>query len=84
MPRDLFGSRHLASDSDEVGSGNEVAIALSKEGGTMKKIHPLVQVLSLHDLESCVAVENAAFPENERCSREKVNVSASYVLHSIF
>lgn len=35
-------------------------------------LHPYVQVLSLADLEACVALENAAFPENERCSREKV------------
>ena len=35
-------------------------------------LHPYVQTLSLADVESCVALENAAFPENERCSREKV------------
>ena len=36
-------------------------------------LHPYVQTLSLEDLESCLALENAAFPEHERCSREKVN-----------
>ena len=35
-------------------------------------LHPHVQTLSISDLEACVALENAAFPENERCSREKV------------
>lgn len=35
-------------------------------------LHPYVQTLSLADVDSCVALENAAFPENERCSREKV------------
>jgi hypothetical protein len=38
-------------------------------------LHPYVQTLSLSDLESCVALENAVFPEQERCSREKVDIS---------
>ena len=44
-------------------------------------LHPHVQILSIADLEACVALENAAFPEAERCSREKVclGVSASLV-----
>ena len=41
----------------------------SKKGN----LHPYVQTLSVQDLESCVALENAAFPEQQRCSREKVN-----------
>lgn len=36
-------------------------------------LHPYVQTLSLSNLDSCVALENAIFPEHERCSREKVN-----------
>lgn len=39
-------------------------------------LHPYVQTLSLADVDSCVALENAAFPEKERCSREKVGVRA--------
>ena len=35
-------------------------------------MHPYVQTLSISNLESCVALENAVFPEEERCSREKV------------
>ena len=35
-------------------------------------LHPYVQTLSISNLESCVALENAIFPEHERCSREKV------------
>ena len=35
-------------------------------------IHPYVQTLSISNLESCVALENTVFPEEERCSREKV------------
>ena len=37
-------------------------------------LHPYVQTLSISDLESCVALENATFPEHERCSREKVDI----------
>ena len=36
-------------------------------------LHPYVQTLTVADVESCVALENAAFPEHERCSREKVH-----------
>lgn len=35
-------------------------------------LHPYVQTLSLSHLDSCVALENAVFSEEERCSREKV------------
>ena len=41
----------------------------------MNDLHPYVQTLSLSNLESCVALENAVFPEHERCSREKVGLS---------
>ncbi|PGH27966.1 hypothetical protein AJ80_00220 [Polytolypa hystricis UAMH7299] len=34
-------------------------------------LHPFVQLLSLSNIEDCVGVE-AAFPEQERCSREKL------------
>ncbi|KAL8911519.1 MAG: hypothetical protein Q9171_003327 [Xanthocarpia ochracea] len=37
----------------------------------LSDLHPYVQTLSLSDLESCVALENATFPEHERCTREK-------------
>jgi len=37
-------------------------------------LHPYVQTLSISNLESCVALENAIFPEHERCSREKVDL----------
>jgi hypothetical protein len=35
-------------------------------------LHPFAQILSLSDLEACVALESAAFPEHERCSKDKV------------
>ena len=42
------------------------------------KLHPYVQLLSISDLEACVALEAATFPEHERCSREKVCFLFSY------
>lgn len=35
------------------------------------ELHPFVQLLSLSNVDDCVKVEEA-FPENERCSKEKV------------
>lgn len=45
-----------------------------RRGSTHKydKLHPENQVLTRNNIDDCVAVENSAFPEHERCSREKV------------
>ncbi|KAL8806473.1 MAG: hypothetical protein Q9223_004754 [Gallowayella weberi] len=43
----------------------------AKDTKALPNLHPYVQTLSLSDLESCVALENATFPEPERCSKEK-------------
>ncbi|KAL8676162.1 MAG: hypothetical protein Q9224_000861 [Gallowayella concinna] len=43
----------------------------AKNSKALSNLHPYVQTLSLSDLESCVALENATFPEAERCSKEK-------------
>ncbi|OJD14787.1 hypothetical protein AJ78_04909 [Emergomyces pasteurianus Ep9510] len=37
----------------------------------LDELHPFVQLLSLSNVEDCLAVE-AVFPENERCSLEKI------------
>ena len=37
----------------------------------LDELHPFVQLLSVSNVEDCVSVE-AAFPEAERCSRDKV------------
>lgn len=37
----------------------------------LDELHPFVQLLSTSNVEDCVNVENA-FPEQERCSRDKV------------
>lgn len=38
-------------------------------------LHPYVQTLSIADLDSCEMLERACFPEEERCTREKVYTS---------
>lgn len=43
----------------------------------LDQLHPFVQLLSLANVDDCVKVEEA-FPENERCSREKVCVHAGF------
>ncbi|KAL8950462.1 MAG: hypothetical protein Q9222_003502 [Ikaeria aurantiellina] len=40
-------------------------------GKNLEDLHPYVQTLSLANLDSCVALENATFPAHERCSEEK-------------
>ena len=37
-------------------------------------LHPYTQVLSVANLDECVQVENATFPEHERATREKVSL----------
>ncbi|MCJ1411150.1 hypothetical protein MMC19_005238 [Ptychographa xylographoides] len=54
------------SDDREMQMSNKL-----RTGDQKNHLHPYVQILSISDLEACVALENAAFPENERCSREK-------------
>ncbi|KAL8999909.1 MAG: hypothetical protein Q9169_001315 [Polycauliona sp. 2 TL-2023] len=44
---------------------------LKADNKALSDLHPYVQTLSSSDVASCVALENATFPENERCSREK-------------
>lgn len=46
---------------------------LSQRNKQLDELHPYTQTLSLSDIESCVVLENAAFPPEERASREKVS-----------
>lgn len=50
-----------------------------RRGSTHKydKLHPENQVLTISNLNDCVEVETA-FPEHERCSREKVSFSIGH------
>ena len=76
MAQDLGGATMFWDEGS--GEGGGLAVTSPKgaedddEPWTQSGLHPHVQVLCIADLEACVALENAAFPENERCSREKV------------
>lgn len=45
-----------------------------RRGSTHKwdSLHPVTQVLSAANVDDCTELENQVFPEEERCSREKV------------
>lgn len=48
-------------------------------GGVASKyddLHPYTQILGPSNVEQCLALEEAAFPEHERCSREKVHLTS--------
>lgn len=88
MPRDLgleeksvplMESPNSTEDTEHPEEGRFVILrgdqdqAGSEKSMTPFKLHPYTRPLTISDLESCVALEQAAFPENERCSREKVS-----------
>lgn len=52
-------------DKDQLSAG-------MKKAEKRNDLHPYVTTLSLADVESCIRLEDASFPEHERCSREKV------------
>ena len=54
-----------------------VIIAHDQEYKGPKNLHPYTRPLTISDLDSVVALENAAFPNpNERATREKVCLSS--------
>ena len=70
MPRDLLPAW------DEKNSGAQHMRNAKAKSDARNELHPYIQALSLSDLESCVALENAIFPPQERCSREKVSYTS--------
>lgn len=51
---------------------DDMEIELSQKFKGSSDLHPYVQVLSISDLDACMAVETAAFPPDQAASREKV------------
>jgi hypothetical protein len=64
-----FDESMSAEDEDQMLS------ELSIRNDKLDELHPYTQTLSMSDVESCVILENAAFPPNERASREKVSTT---------
>ena len=83
------GSDERQSDEDEGEEEEDDFVAVDHEDATdfsyyfrrpppvphtkLDELHPFVQLLSLSNVDDCVTVEEA-FPEQERCSREKVGL----------
>ncbi|KXT01180.1 hypothetical protein AC578_592 [Pseudocercospora eumusae] len=57
---------------DEHDDDNDsIVTELSQRNEKRDELHPYTQTLSLSDVESCVRLEEATFPPQERCTREK-------------
>lgn len=93
MPRDLqslkedslsgngsveqVNSPQAMSKDDEDSMVNQI----SQTHGKSKRdeLHPYTQSLTVNDIESCAVLEEATFPPQERCTREKVSQSDRHV-----
>lgn len=42
-------------------------------GRVLRSLHPYTRPLTISDLDSCIALENSVFSEQERCTPEKVS-----------
>jgi len=60
----------MATDTTESPAQHTENIQDDSNDSTIK---PYVQSLTMLDLESCVKLEEATFPPEERCTREKVS-----------
>lgn len=81
----LYAAGFHPRDDDEESeeSNNEPGIldevdAVGEAGEILAKLHPYGQVLTVLDVDSCVALEEAAFEEGHRASREKVGTLAIF------
>jgi hypothetical protein len=57
---------------EEAGGSAKMMPREGRKHGKLSELHPYAQTLTLEDVASCVALENAAFVEpDQRCSQEK-------------
>lgn len=54
---------------------NSMVKKISETHGKSKRdeLHPYTQSLTINDIESCTKLEEATFPPEERCTKEKVS-----------
>jgi hypothetical protein len=65
-------NRALGGNEESYRSAEEESQGWAMDG-KLRDLHPYAQTLTLQDVPSCVALENAAFVEpDQRCSKEKV------------
>lgn len=78
MPRDLAALVKGNADSEPAAPEGIMfgAQAAHDEEVSSKRneVHPYTQTLTLSDVDSCVILEDLAFPPNERASRAKVSL----------
>jgi hypothetical protein len=80
MPRDLAALVKGDPNSEPAPEGIMFGAQATKDSETASKrneVHPYTQTLTLRDVDSCVILEDLAFPPNERASRAKVSLSCS-------
>jgi hypothetical protein len=80
MPRDLAALVKGDTNSEAAPEGIMFGAQATKDSETASKrneVHPYTQTLTLRDVDSCVILEDLAFPPNERASRAKVSLSFS-------
>ena len=77
--RDIDDEDDSEDDHDQMASHPLLSMLTGRlgqrrRGSTHKwdSLHPVTQVLSVANVGDCTTLEDSAFPENERCSREKV------------
>ncbi|KAL5348155.1 hypothetical protein ACLOAV_006635 [Pseudogymnoascus australis] len=63
---DANGRYVMINNADDDGQQGE-----EDQTRTLRSLHPYTRPLTISDLDSCIALEDAAFAENERCSPEK-------------
>ena len=66
QPEDASGRFVIINNGDD-GQSDE------GQRRALRSLHPYTRPLTISDLESCIALENAIFNEQERCSPEKVS-----------
>lgn len=78
MPRDLAALVKGNANGEPAPEGIMFGAQATKDSETASKrneVHPYTQTLTLRDVDSCVTLEDLAFPPNERASRAKVSLS---------
>jgi hypothetical protein len=78
-PDDIQGQQASMDDENEMPEGGLFS-QLAQRNEKRDALHPYVQTLSPSDVESCVRLEEEAFPPQERATREKVSLSFCYSL----
>lgn len=77
MIMDEWPNRHNGMDGSALQDAD--VVNMLRRFDEHEPLHPYVSTLSAKDVEACVALEDAAFPKDERGSREKVSHDISAV-----